>query len=203
MKNSNDNLQEGAEDFLKNDFNQCFAQVRHYDSQMVQIFKYLATFYTTIAGIAIGLYQFSIEKNIDLNTALISGLSVALLFGLCMYFLIVRNRVYFVFCMRYINEQRALFLSTKPFGFKNKSKIYDDYTKPKFFNLLSSQIWWLYIIAILNSALIGVILLISKQSLSTTLIFSLILFLFQLLSGIIYLKSRENKSASVAVFGKK
>ena len=49
--------------FIENDFNQCFEQVRHYDSQIFNIFKYLATFYTTVAGGAVGLYQFSIEKN--------------------------------------------------------------------------------------------------------------------------------------------
>lgn len=57
MGNNNQNeLKDAARNFLENDFNQCFEQVRHYDTQIVDIFKFLATFYTTVAGIAIGLY---------------------------------------------------------------------------------------------------------------------------------------------------
>jgi len=200
--NKNNKLQEMAVGFLENDFNQCFDQVRYYDSQIVDIFKFLATFYTTVAGIAIGLYQFSIEKKIDLGIALISGLSVAFLFGICMFFLIVRNRVYFVFCMRYINEQRGFFLSSKPLGFENKTKMYTDYKKPPFFNMLSSQSWWLYVVALLNSALLGVILYVAKQNFWQIIIPCVLVGFCQLVLGIYYLKTRENKSASAAVFGK-
>ncbi len=201
-KNNTDNFQEAAVSFLENDFNQCFAQVRHYDAQIVDIFKYLATFYTTVAGISIGLYQFSIEKKLDIVSGLISGLSVAFLFGVCMFFLILRNRVYFVFCMRYLSEHRGFFLSAKPLGFENKSRMYTDHKKPPFFNILSSQSLWLYVVAILNSALLGVILYIAKVSCGIVTITCAIVLLGQLVSGIAYLKSRENKSASAAVFGK-
>ncbi|MBL7196395.1 MAG: hypothetical protein ISS64_08915 [Desulfobacterales bacterium] len=197
-----DKLQDASVSFLEHDFNQCFEQVRYYDAQIVDIFKFLATFYTTVAGIAVGLYQFSIEKKLDLVPGLISGLSVAFLFGVCMFFLIVRNRVYFVFCMRYINEHRDFFLSAKPLGFENKSRMYTDYKKPPFFNILSSQSLWLYVVAILNSALLGVILYITKMSCGIITSTCAIVLLGQLISGIVYLYSRENKSASAAVFGK-
>ncbi|MFA5035426.1 MAG: hypothetical protein WC500_06580 [Candidatus Margulisiibacteriota bacterium] len=200
---SNDNmrkLQEEGISFLANDFNQCFEQARYYDAQIVDIFKYLATFYTTIAGLAIGLYQL---KGMTLSPALISGLTVALSFGLCMFYLIVRNRVYFVFCMRYINEQRGMFLSCKPLGFENKSKMYTDCTKPILFNPLSSQSWWLYVVAILNSALLSAILYITKQNFCTIIILFIIAALLQLITGFYYLRSRDNKSASATVFGAK
>lgn len=198
----NDKLQEISASFLENDFNQCFEQVRYYDAQIVDILKFSATFYTTVVGIAIGLYQFSIEKNLDFIYGLICTLSVAFLFGVCMFFLIVRNRVYFVFCMRYINEHRDLFLSVNPLGFENKSRMYTNYKKPPFINILSSQSLWLYVLALLNSTLLGVILYIAKMSLGIITITCAIMLLGQLISGIAYLKSRENKSASAAVFGK-
>lgn len=199
---NNDKLQEAAISFLENDFNQCFEQARYYDTQIVDIFKFLATFYTTIAGLAIGLYQFSLEKQLDFRIALISGLSVAFLFGICMFFLIVRNRVYFVFCMRYINEHRGFFLSCKPLGFENKSKMYTNHKKPPFFNTLSSQSLWLYVVAILNSALLGVILYMAQKNFWSILVWCFFVVMIQLVSGISYLKSRENKSASAAVFDK-
>lgn len=195
-------LQEASARFLDNDFNQCFAQVRYYDAQIVDIFKFLATFYTTVAGIAIGLYKLSTEKNLDLDTGLISGLSVAFVFGICMFFLIIRNRVYFVFCMRYINEHRELFLSSKPLGFENKSKMYTNHKQPPFFNIMSSQSVWLYVVAVMNTALLGIILYIAKMNCGIITIAVAIVLLGQLTGGIVYLKTRENKSASKAVFGK-
>ncbi|MFZ5802603.1 MAG: hypothetical protein ACOY3K_05795 [Candidatus Omnitrophota bacterium] len=198
----NTGLEKAAVDFLQNDFNQCFDQVRYYDAQIVDVFKFLATFYTTIAGIAIGLYQYSIDKGLNIKVALIAGLTIAFVFGLCMFFLIVRNRVYFVFCMRYINEHRGLFLSAKPLGFENKSKMYTNCAKPPFFNILSSQSWWLYLVGILNSALLAVILYVAGQTIITIAISCVLVCAIQLFSGIGYLNSRENKSASAAVFGK-
>lgn len=194
---------ENASGFLQNDFNQCFEQVRYYDGQIVDVFKFLAGFYTTVAAIAIGLYQYAVDKSIDLSTALISGLAIALVFGLCMFFLMVRNRVYFVFCMRYINEQRGLFLSTKPDGFENKTLFYTDYTKPPFFNFWSSQSWWLYVVSILNTALLSVLLYMTQISIWWIITACVGLVFGQLVFGIGYLISKENKSASSAVFGKK
>lgn len=110
-------------EFLLSDFNQSFEQSRYYDSQIVNIFKFLATFYTTIAGITIGLYQYSVDHNIHITCGLVCGLIIALFFGLAMFSLVVRNRLYFVVCMRYINEQRQLFLSFNPMGFKIKQNI--------------------------------------------------------------------------------
>lgn len=55
------NIQSASVNFLERDFNQCFEQIRYYDSQIVNIFKHLITFYTTIAGISIGLFQFKLS----------------------------------------------------------------------------------------------------------------------------------------------
>lgn len=105
--------------------------------------------------------------------------------------------------MRYLNEQRALFLSVNPLGFQNKCKFYADYRKPPFFNWLSSQSWWLYILAILNAALLAVLLYIAKINIGWIIFICLTSIAGQLLCGIVYLKSRENKSTSHAVFGDK
>lgn len=203
MSNNDDaKIPHEAIDFSISDFNQCFEQARYYDTQIVDIFKFLATYYTTVAGIAIGLYQYASEKNINIHEALICGLIIALIFGICMFFLIVRNRVYFVFCMRYINEHRKNFLSFKPLGFENKTKMYTNHKKPPFFNIFSSQSWWMYVVAILNSTLLGIIGYFIKLELTAIVGGGVILLMLQLLIGILYLKSQENKSASAAVFGK-
>ena len=58
--------------FLERDFNQCFQQMRHYDSQLWDICKFSFTAYTALIGIAIGLYQYSIQKALDLTYAVIA-----------------------------------------------------------------------------------------------------------------------------------
>jgi hypothetical protein len=188
--------------FLDRDFNQCFQQMRHYDGQMFDILKFMFTAYTALIGVAVGLYQFGLKENIDLSAPSIAVVTVGLLIGLFMFSLIVRNRVYFVQVVRYINEQRGFFLKSKPLGFENKSGMYTNHTQPPYFNWRSSHSWLCYIIAVLNSTLIMVLIYILSSGFWNIVIGGLILFILQVVSAISYLKSREGKSASGAVFGK-
>ena len=192
--------------FLERDFNQCFMQMRHYDSQIFDILKFMFTGYTALIGIAIGFFQFGIKEDINLNCAIIASLLVGLILGLFMLALTTRNRVYFVQVTRYINEQRELFYRYKPIGFENKAKMYTNCNQPPFYNWRSSQAWFMNIIALLNSTLLSVLLFIALKGnphkLFIIIVGSFFLFIVQLIINIIYLKSRENKSASIAVFGK-
>ena len=191
-----------AASLLESDFNQCFEQMRYYDAQIVGIFKFLATFYTTISGVSIGLYKYSLTIGIDLSAYIAISLCIALVFGLAMYFLIVRNRVYFVCCARYINEQRDVFLSVKPLGFENKVGMYVDCNAPAFFNWKSSQALWMYIVAVTNSIFAGAILFFNTLGIWIIMIGGISVVAVQLIIGIIYLSTRENKKISKAVFGK-
>jgi len=191
--------------FLESDFNQCFEQMRHYDSQIFDILKFMFTGYTALIGVALGFYKFGLQESVDLSVPVIAVLLVGLILGLFMFTLAIRNRVYFVQVTRYINEQRGFFLQCKPLGFNNKSKMYTNHLQPPFFNWRSSQAWFMYIIAFLNSTLLGVLLFVLFNSYihrwKVVMISSFVLFLVQLVAAVFYLKSRENKSASKAVFG--
>lgn len=201
----NNNLEQEKEalKFLERDFNQNFQQMRHYDAQIFDILKFMFTAYSALIGVAIGLYQFGLKENYDLSAPAIAALTIGLVLGLFMFALIIRNRVYFVQVVRYINEQRGFFLALKPMGFENKSKMYTNHEQPPYFNWRSSHSWLCYIVASLNSILLGVLLYIIYPRVWKTIIFgSLILFIIQLAIAVTYLKSRENKSASEAVFGK-
>ncbi len=188
--------------FLDRDFNQCFQQMRHYDSQIFDVLKFMFTAYSVLIGVALGLYQFGLQQDIDLALPAIAALSVGWILGLFMFAIALRNRVYFVQVTRYLNEQRGLFLCIKPLGFENQSKMYTDYTQPPYFNWRSSHSWFSYIIALLNSILLGILLYIYACVWKMIIGASLILFSLQILIVIVYLKTRENKSASKAVFGK-
>jgi hypothetical protein len=189
--------------FLERDFNQSFQQMRQYDSQIFDILKFMFTAYSALIGIALGLYQFSLKENKDLALPAIAALAVGLVIGLFMFALTIRNRVYFVQVTRYINEQRGFFFKYKPMGFENLSKMYTDCTQPPYFNWRSSHSWLCYIGAALNSTLLGTLLYILYPcTFNPATVGSPVLFLLQLVIAIGYLKSREGKSASNAVFGK-
>jgi len=189
--------------FLERDFNQCFQQMRHYDAQILDILKFMFTAYSALIGVAIGLYQFGLKEGKDLSSPAIAALVVGLSLGLFMFAVIVRNRVYFVQVARYINEQRSFFFKLKPMGFENKSKMYANNGQPPFFNWRSSHSWLCYIIAALNSTLLGVLLyIVFPCAWKIVTIGCMVLLLLQLIIAIAYLKFRENKSASEAVFGK-
>jgi hypothetical protein len=188
--------------FLERDFNQSFQQMRHYDLQIFDILKFMFTAYSALIGVALGLYQFGLKENKDLSLPAIAALAVGLVIGLFMFALTIRNRVYFVQVVRYINEQRGFFLKYKPMGFENLSKMYTNHRQPPYFNWRSSHSWLCYIIAALNSALLGTLLYILYPcTLNPVIGGSPVLFLLQLVIIIGYLKSSENKSASKAVFG--
>ena len=189
--------------FLERDYNQCFQQMRHYDAQILDILKFMFTAYSALIGVAVGFYQFGLKEGKDLSAPAIAALSVGLLLGVFMFFIVVRNRVYYVQVARYINEQRGLFFKLKPMGFENKSKIYTNHGQPPYFNWRSSHSWLFYIIGALNSVLLGVLFyIVFPCSPKIVISSSVVLLVLQLTIAIAYLRLRENKSASKAVFGK-
>lgn len=150
--------------FLGNDFNQCFQQMRHHDNQIFNILKFMFTAYTALAGAALALYQFGIKESKDLSLPAIAALIIGLLIGLFMFSMVIRNRAYYVKVARYINEQREFFLNIKPMGYINHTDMYMGGSRPKYFNMFGTQAWFTYLIAFLNSSLLGVLLFIQFAS---------------------------------------
>ncbi len=159
--------------------------------------------YTFLIGTALGLYQFGLKEHVDLTITAIGILVVGIIFGTLMYSLAIRHRVYFVLVARYINEQRGFFLKQKPLGFENKTRMYTNPAYPPYFNWRSSQSWYLYLIALLNSVLLGVLVFLVVGPQDTRWVVggtALLSFVAQLWSAVRYLASREPLSASAAVF---
>src|SRR5258706_12312959 len=125
-------LTEEAIKFLDRDFNQCFTQMRHYDDQLWDICKFAFTGYSAVVTPAVGLFQYSRDKGANLEPAAIALLMVSLLLGLFLFALTIRNRVYFVFVTRYINEHRGFFLKGQPLGFANRTRMYTNPKHPPF-----------------------------------------------------------------------
>ena len=195
-----------AAKFLERDFNQCFMQLRHYDSQIWNICRFAFTAYIAILGTVLGLYQYSVDKSLNLIPAAIGVLGAGLILGVLLYSLVICNRAYYVLVCRYINEHRKLFLEAKPFGFENISGMYVNSAIPRYFNWRSWQSWLSYIIALLNALFAALLIFYFLDGCSwcwtLTVTIGIITALIQIGSGINYLKSREDKRGSKRVSGK-
>ena len=193
--------------FLERDFNQCFMQIRHYDSQIWNISRFAFTAYIAILGTAVGTYRYSIDKSIDLTLVTMFVLGAGFVLGLLIYGLAIRNRVYYVLVCRYINEHRKLFLKYKPLGFENITGMYADPSLPLYFDWQSWQLCLCYIIAGLNALLASLLTFYALDQCSwqwiLTVSIGIVITLLQLWFGVAYLKSREGKRGSEAVFGRK
>ena len=185
--------------FLERDFNQCFQQMRHHDTQIFDILKFMFTAYTVLIGAALGIFKANLQ--VDFTMPIIISLIIGLILGAFMFYLVLINRSYYVRVSRYINEQRKLFLALKPFGFENTSRMYIDAKQP-YFSRESSQIWLAYIIGALNSTLLGVLLFIVLASYSYKWLIviggGLAFLSIQLVIVIKYLKSQESKSKTIS-----
>jgi len=142
--------------FLLNDFNQCFQQLRHYDSQIVDIFKWGFALYTFIIATSIGLYQFGKEKVIDFSLSTTALLLLGVINGFILLMLMIRNRKYYVRVCRYINEQRCFFFEKLQTNFENLSGMYVDRQYPEYVNWRSTHSFFLYICTLFNSLLLSV-----------------------------------------------
>ncbi|MCL4458141.1 MAG: hypothetical protein M1147_00190 [Nitrospirae bacterium] len=196
LKDNTTELKEALK-FLERDFNQCFQQMRYYDSQIFDILKFMFTAYTALIGVALGLYQFGLKEKIYLTIPAITALIIGLILGLFMFYLVLINRSYYVRVARYINEQRSLFLSFKPLGFENASRMYTNVKQP-YFSRESTQIWLVYIVGALNATLLGVLLFILSAAYyyrwPIVIGSSLVILSIQIVIVVKYLKSQENKS---------
>jgi len=196
-----------ASRFLERDFNQCFEQMRYYDNQQWQICKFAFTDYTAAIGAAVGLYQLSLDRQMNLVTAALAILAVAAVLGIFLLALTVRNRVYYVLVTRYVNEHRQHFLEQKPLGFQNQTRMYTNPAQPPYFNWRSSQAWFLYTISFLNSVLAGLLAFVICRLTGCAqwpwgIATFFIALAIQLIASIVYLFSREGKSAAGAVLGR-
>lgn len=198
--------------FLERDFNQCFEQMRHYDSIESSLLKFAFGGFTAIIGASWALFGYSKKACINPSAYLGILLLTGALFESILLTLIVRTRIYFVNMARYINEHRRFFLLREPLGFKNLTKMHINYNFPQYFNPASSYSITFYLLSIGISVLFTTafyyILDYFNYKISNALL--IIVFIFTLIvsigSVIIYLSKKESqkqKGIDLISFGKK
>ena len=200
-----DQKKAAAAKFLDSDFTQCFQQLRYYDGQIVDICKFSFTGYLAVIGAVLALYKYGLDSKppVDFTLPATAVLFLAAVIGFIMLGLIVRNRVYFVLMARYVNEQRGLFLRGEPLGFRNTSRMWTDPKQPPYFSPGSSQSFMIYMVSLLNAsmlALAGFLICASGQR-WWCLLAAIAVLVAQVLAVMVYLVTREGRSAGKALWG--
>lgn len=203
------------ENLLAADFQQCFEQMRHYDETFHRTLQFgFGGVVAVIVASAALVEQYGLTQLITTTVGLM--LLVSSVAGFLLVVSLARNRVYFAFVGRYVNEVRALYLAQSPGGISNKAGIYTDPGFPRIFNPFSSHSIQLYFLSSCNSFLFtcGVVALFVSRALATSgspavnwevgLLFFTLSLLVQIGWVVLYWCHKERKrTADSAVFGKK
>lgn len=154
-------MEKYCEKFMSDDFTQCMYMLRHYDSINWEITKYTVTEMLVAVGACWSIYNWSQptetkSDTLDIGMPIIAIICFAsFLFGILALLLIGKNRSYFALTSRHINEYRKHALSSKPLGFENTAKYWNDPSYPKTFDKSSTQMYSFYLIAIFSVSMLG------------------------------------------------
>jgi hypothetical protein len=142
------------DDLLVADFSECFEQMRHYEEAFLKRLDFgFGGIVAVIGATAVLIEHFKATPFILILSGLL--LVVSSIAGILLVWSLARNRVYFAFVARYVNEIRALYISHHPGGLTNKSGIYSDHSFPKIFDPGSSQSIDIYFFALCVSLLVS------------------------------------------------
>lgn len=142
------------DDLLVSDFSECFEQMRHYEEAFLKRLDFgFGAIVAVIGATAFLIEHFKATPFILVLSGLL--LAVSSIAGILLVWSLARNRVYFAFVARYVNEIRALYISHHPGGLANKSGIYSDHSFPKIFAPGSSQSIDIYFLAMCVALLVS------------------------------------------------
>jgi hypothetical protein len=139
------------ESFLNKEYDQCFEHMRHYNNMTKDLLQFSYGYYSAIAALSIGVYQFFNKASADSVAALgyvaiILILCVAL--GTIITIQFVRYRKYYISTARQVNRIRKYYIESFD---KFKSSLPIDPDIPKAYNPKSTQLLMIYMFIIINS----------------------------------------------------
>lgn len=149
----NNFTKEESMDFLINEYNQCFEQMRHYDNVQGFMMSFGISFYTAIATLMYFIYKQNIVEPMKHNYIKFVIL-LAFYVGLLLFFFFIRNRRYFAIVARQVNSIRNYFLNNSELNFIMYNKMYIDPENPKYLNFWSTDTIYLSIFIVMNSVLV-------------------------------------------------
>jgi hypothetical protein len=151
---------QNSPDFLNQDFSESYNQLRHYDSNIVESFKFIFTVYISMVGGSITILSINTASSLMLLLKVL--LSFTFIFGFFIMWYIIEIRKYYVKTARYINEIRRTHLLALSPEFENKTLYYTDFDKPPYFSWRSSQILLIVVLSLFNSITLGILFYVCK-----------------------------------------
>jgi hypothetical protein len=140
------------DDLLIADFEQSYEQIRHYDDALRKTADFgFGAVVTVLAASAAIVGQYHLTA---FTASVVSALLLlSAIAGLLLLFSLAQSRVYFVTVARFVNEIRSHYLTTRPMGIDNLSKMYVDVSQPSVLHLSSSHTMAVYFFSICNALL--------------------------------------------------
>lgn len=210
MKRSDNKLfsQQESVDFLITEYEQCFEQMRHYDTTQNALLTFALTGYISIFAATYAIYQYSTDNPIK-YTFLTLIFLLSSLAGITILIAFTRNRIYYTAVAKQVNRIRSYFLDNSELDYIKYNNCYTSYNKPKNFHWLSTYSMYIIVISLLNASLCGCGITIFNRftfkrsfniSLIQGIVLGLILLILELIFSIRYLNSIDNRKADQAVW---
>jgi hypothetical protein len=143
-----------SESFLIKEYDQCFEHMRHYGNMNNSLLEFSFGYYSAIAALSIGIYQFFHETNPGLSLGYIAMvLSLSVVIGSILNIQLVRYRKYFVHVARQVNRIRKYYIEDLD-HFKSALPLKSDV--PEAYNPKSTQILIIIIFIVVNAIFLGI-----------------------------------------------
>ena len=200
--------QQESVDYLISEYEQCFQQMRHYDTTQNTLLTFALTGYIAIFAAVYTLYQYSTNNPIK-YTFLTMIFILSTIAGIIVLMTLARNRVYYTAVAKQVNRIRNYFLSNSELDFIRYNNCYVSYDKPKNFYWLSTYAMYIVVISLFNASLIGsgVVMfnrfIVNKDfniSLAFGIITGLIMMVLELIYVVKYFHRNDSKNADDAVW---
>jgi hypothetical protein len=185
--------------FLLKEYSENYTHMRHYDNLSYSFIKFTFTFDLAVLSAVVAMFNY-FKSDKDL---IILPLGYLLLFGFCIGVLFlalaVRNRAYFVPVTRQVNRIRNFFKDNISIGF-DFGDMYINPNYPSYFNVISTYSLTFYLISFLNAILLSLgVSCFTEKTVKFNLWIFIVAIAIQIISIVIYLKSKEGKTADQAI----
>jgi 5'(3')-deoxyribonucleotidase len=140
------------EELLVSDFQQCFEQMRHYDDGFRETVGFgFGGVLAVVAAYAALVGTYGLKPVVLVALGLLTLLGS--LMGTLLVMWLARNRVYYAFVCRYVNEIRCAYTAGSPGGVQNKAGMYTDVSLPPILNPWSTQTLQVYFLSLCTALL--------------------------------------------------
>ncbi len=191
--------------YLLKEYELCHDQLRYYDTRHANILKYFFSLTSAVATAQFAVFQF-FEGITNTFFACQAFLAIVVFVStLLFYFMMLQNRLYFVYTARQINALRGYFMEHEAGNFVDNQL----YTKVKFsaFKITSVHTFQLFGAAFVSAMYVSLAIYAFCRAVDQSCSFyvpfliGLLILVIEISVGIKYLSSASGKTADAAIHG--